>query len=154
MKRINILFSFAMVIMLFLGCSKNDDPNFADLLQGTWVNTMVNEQAVLTDETFTMEFKSDNTELYSSGFQLDENNKSWVENINYTYSINGNLINIDGVDVLGNTYHMIFNILSLNEDILTYSIQTFTLNGDLIANTNIYSCKKVTEDFSVEFTGI
>ena len=154
MKNIYTLISLAMLSLLFVGCEKDNDPNYEELLQGTWVNTMVNEQAVLTDETFTMEFKSDNTELYSSGFQLDDNNKSWLENSNYTYSISGSLITIDGTDMLGNTYHMVFNILSLNEDVLTYSIQTFMLNGELIANTNTYSCKKVNEVFSTEFTGI
>jgi len=154
MKKNIILLSLAIITMLFVGCEKDNDPNYGELLLGTWVNTMVNEQAVLTDATFAMEFSSGNTQLYASGFQLDENNRSWQENGNYNYSISGSLINIDGTDGLGNSYHMVFNILSLNDDILTYSIQTFTLNGEVIANVNTYSCKKVAEDFSAEFTGI
>jgi hypothetical protein len=154
MKIFNTLFILTLITILFSGCAKDDDPNYAELLKGTWANTMVNEQAVLTDATFIMEFKSDNTELYASGFQFDENNKSWQENSSYTYSISESLISIDGTDVLGDSYHMVFKILSLNHEILTYSVQTFTLNGDEIADTNTYACERVTNDFSTEFTGV
>lgn len=154
MKNFNLLFSLSLIAMLLGGCAKDDDPNYAELLQGIWVNTLVDDQPILTDATFTMEFSSDNTELYASGFQLDESNSSWQENSNYTYSISGNLINIDGVDELGNLYHMVFNILSLTEEMLSYSVQTFMLNGEAITDANTYACKKVTEDFSTEFAGI
>lgn len=158
MKNIKLNFTiiivFITISLAFVSCKKDNHPNYEELLQGTWVNTMVNEQPVLTDETFTMEFKAENTQLYSSGFQLDENNKSWLENSNFTYSISGSLIIIDGTDMLGNSYHIVYNILSINEYTLTYSVQTFTMNDEEIANTNIYSCKKVTEDFSTEFVGI
>lgn len=154
MKKINMLFILTLIPILFGGCAKDDDSNYAELLKGTWVNTMVNEQTVLTDATFIMEFKSDNTELYASGFQLDENNKSWQENSSYTYSINKNLISIDGTDVMGDSYHMVFKILSLNHEILTYSVKTFTVNGEVIADTDTYTCKKITNDFSTEFTGV
>ena len=154
MKKINLLISLALITILFGGCAKEDDPNYAELLKGTWVNTMVNDQAVLTDAKFSMEFKLDNTELYANGIQQDDNNKSWHENSNYTYSINGSIITIDGNDVLGNSYHMVFNILLLNQEELNYSVQTFELNGELITDAKTYTCEKVTQDFSAEFIGV
>lgn len=154
MKKLNMLFILSLTIIVFGGCAKDDEPTNADLLQGTWVNTMVNEQPVLTDATFIMKFNSDLTQLYAAGFQMNENNKSWHENSNYTYSVSSSLINIEGTDVLGNSYKMVFKIISLDQDTLTYSILTFLVNGEAIANTNTYTCKRVTNDFSTEFTGV
>jgi hypothetical protein len=154
MKTFNKLFTLALIALLFGGCAKDDDPNFAELLKGIWVNTLVNNQAVYTDETFIMEFKSDNTQLYASGFQLDENNKSWQENSSYTYSVSGSQMIIDGTDVLGNTIHLVFEILSLDQETLAYSIQTFTMNGEAVDDNETYTCKRVTDDFSTEFTGV
>ncbi|NLO69889.1 MAG: hypothetical protein GX102_02840 [Porphyromonadaceae bacterium] len=154
MRKLRILFSFALPALLFGGCTKDEEPNYAELLKGTWVNTLVNEQPVLTDATYVMEFKSDNTELYATGYQLDENNKSWRVSSNYTYNINGNLVYIDGTDVLGDSYRMVLKILSLKQEILTSSVQTFILNGEAITNTNTYSSQKVSDDYSDEFTGI
>lgn len=154
MRKLCILFSLALPALLFIGCTKDEEPNYAELLKGTWVNTLVNEQPVLTDATFVMELKSNNTELYACGFELDEYNKIWKENSKYTYSFSGNLISIDGTDEQGNSYNMAFEILTLNEEILAYSVQTLSMNGREIADSNTYSCKKVTNDFSTEFTGI
>lgn len=154
MKKINALFGLFLITMLVVGCKKEETPNYAQLLQGTWVNTMVNGQPILTDASFSMEFKADNTELYAIGFQLDENNKSWKENNNYTYSLSDNLIHIDGTDVLGNTFQMVFNIQSINEQLLTFSVSTFKVNGESIPDTKIYTCQKVVDDFSSVFTGV
>jgi len=154
MKKLNLLFILALIAMLFGGCAKDDDPNYAELLQGTWVNTLVNNQPVLTDASFAMEFKSDNTELYAIGIQVDENNKSWQENSNYTYSISGSLIAIDGTDELGNSMHMEFKIQSLNNETITYTVPNFSINGDVLSDANTYTCRRVSEDFSAEFVGV
>ncbi len=154
MKTLNLLFTLALIAILFGGCAKDDDPSYQELLKGTWVNTLVNNQAVLTDATFMMEFKSDNTQLYASGFELDENNNSWRENNTYTYSINGSQIIIDGTDVLGNITHLVFEIQSLDQENLTYKIQTFTMNGEAFDDNKTYTCKRVTDDYGTEFTGV
>jgi hypothetical protein len=154
LRKLSILFSLALPALLFGGCTNDEETNYAELIKGTWVNTLVNEQPVLTDAAYVMEFKSDNTELYATGYQLDKNNKSWRVSSNYTYNIKGNLVYIDGTDVLGDSYHMVLKILSLKQEILTSSVQTFILNGEAITNTNTYSCQKVSDDYSDEFTGI
>ncbi len=154
MNKSYILYSFALIAVVFCSCTKNNEPNYAELLKGAWANTMVNEQAIMTDNTFIMEFKSDNIQLYAVGYRLDDNNKGWRENNNYTYSINQNLISIDGTDGLEDNYHLVLNILSLEQDLLSYSVQTFSLNGEVIADTKTYTCQKITKDYSEEFTGV
>ncbi len=153
MKKTNIPFSLVLLTLLLFSCGKDEVPDYSELLLGTWVNTIANEQTVLTDSTFTMEFKSNNTELYAIGFKEDENNKSWHENSSYTYSISGNLISIDGIDVQENSYHMVFDILSIDDKTLTFLVPTFIVNGEVIANPNTFTCEKVTDDLSAEFTG-
>ena len=100
---------FVMAVFAVTSCDNNNEPsddNNAELIIGTWVNTMVNNQDVLTDATFVLEFKLDNTESHNIGIEIDENNKSWQENSANTYSVSGDMISIDGSDNLGNAIHM------------------------------------------------
>ncbi len=154
MRRRTLLFSLFISAVLFGGCTKDDEPNYAELLIGTWVNTSVNGQAVLTNETFVMELKPNHKELYAIGFQLDENNKRWEENINYTYSIVGDALIINGTDVQDNTIQIEFYIQSLTNETMTLTVPKFSINGTMSPNNNTYTFKKVTNDYSTAFTGI
>jgi len=152
----NILFFlafFAVISVVTSGCKKDSDPNYGELLLGTWINTHVNDESVLTDDTFILEFLSNQTEVYSIGIQLDENNKTWMENDAYTYAVQGDVIVIDGSDTFGSVYHMEFKIKSLDNQWLSYSVEKFTIDGEAFPNTNTYICSKVTDDFSSEITG-
>lgn len=154
MMKWTLLFSLVLSALLFGGCTKEDDPNYAELLKGTWVNTRVNDNPVLTDGTFVMEFKSDKTELYAAGFQLNENNKSWEENATYTYDIDGDRLSINGTDVLGNVTQIEFKIQAIHHETLTFTVSKFSVNGDELPNNNTFSCQKVTNDYSHEFAGV
>lgn len=154
MRRQRILLSLFIITLLFAGCTKDDEPNKAELLKGTWVNTLINGQALLTNDMFVMELKSDLTEMYAIGFQLDENNRSWEENSNYTYSIVGDTLIINGTDILDNTFHIVFYIQSLTHETLTMTVPEFKMNDTLLPNNNTYTFKRVTNDYSSAFTGI
>jgi len=145
---------FGIALVFITSCEWNDDPDNAELLTGTWVNTMLNDQEILTDATYVVEFKSDNTEIHAIGFQEDENNKYWQENTSFTYSVIGDTISINGFDVLENVFHMKFEIQSIDNSTITYSVPVFTINGDEILDENTYTCEKVINDLSAEFTGI
>jgi hypothetical protein len=152
-----ILFFFLSVLLI--ACSKNSslvEPQikYSELVIGKWINTLVNSDPILTDASFVMELRSDNIQLYATGFQLDDSNKTWKENYNYTYSINGDILIIDGTDVLNKTYHMEFKILTLDQSTLTYSVAAFLINGVAYPNSNMYTCKRSTDDFSEKFTGV
>ncbi|MDP3462384.1 MAG: hypothetical protein Q8S18_06320 [Bacteroidales bacterium] len=154
MKKNKMLFGFALIFILFNGCKKDKDPNYAELLKGTWVNTQVNGHEVLTDATFVMEFLSDNTEMYASGVQMDENNKSWQENSFFTYSVSGDMISITSNDEAGSLTQMKFKIQSIENGTITYTVPTFSINGIEFPDQNTYTCKKVTNDYNDAFTGV
>ncbi|MFA6617440.1 MAG: hypothetical protein WCT23_00010 [Candidatus Neomarinimicrobiota bacterium] len=153
MKKISMLLSLILIAILFSACTNDNDPDYAELLIGRWVNTMVNGREILTDDTFVMNLRSDNIQMYAIGLQEDENNKSWQENSNYTYSVIGDTICIDGF-AQGNTFHMKFEIQSIDNSTISYTVPIFAINGDMIPDEKTYTCEKVTIDFSTEFTGI
>jgi hypothetical protein len=154
MKSAKILMSFVLLSFLFIGCENDEDNTNAEFLTGLWVNTMVNNQNILTDAAFVMEFKTDNTEMYATGIHENENNKYWQENASYTYSVSGDRISIEGSDTQGNSYQMEFEIQSLDQETIVYTVPTFSINGDDIPDNDTYTCQRITEDFSAEFVGV
>ena len=144
----------AMVVpLIFLGCKKEVSPDYSALVPGTWVNTLVDDHAVLTDATFVMELRPDKVELYAIGFKLDANNKTWLESDKYTYSIIGNIIKIDGVGALGGNFHMEFKIRSADGTFLTFSVQKFTIDQVEYPDSKIYTCRKVKADLKSQIVG-
>jgi hypothetical protein len=158
MKKTNLFLSTIIasiaISLVFVSCEKDDNLNYSELLKGTWVNTMINDQAVLTDASFIMELRSDNTELYAIGILLDENNKSWQETTSNTYSVSGDMIIIDGSDELNNSKHLEFEIQTLDDKTLVYTVLVFTINGEVVSDENTYTFKKFTNDYSTDFTGV
>jgi hypothetical protein len=154
MKNFKIFTFLNMLIILLAGCEKDETTDYSKLVPGIWVNTLVNGQPVLTDATYVIELKTDNTEMYAIGFQLDENNFRWEENDSYTYTMNEDVIAINGTDVLGKSYYMEFKILSVDENTLKYSVPVFSIDGESFPNPNTYTCSKVSNDLSSQFTGV
>lgn len=148
-----ILLTGFIISFLFWGCKKEDEIDYASLILGSWVSTDVDNESVLTDASFAIEFRSDKTETYASGFVLDENNKTWIENENYTYTVNGNKIIIDGSDEIGSNFHMEFDILSVDQYTLKYSVSKFLVDDVEYPDTKIYINKKVKEDLTSQFVG-
>jgi len=139
--------------IFFTGC-KDEEKNYPELILGTWVNTHVNDEPILTDASFVSDFRSNLVEMYAAGVIMDDNNKTWSENENYSYKIEGNTIIIDGTDILENNYHMEFEILLLNESYLKYSVRKFTVNNVEYPDSKIYTNKNITTDYSEKFIGV
>ena len=151
----SILFAtLSMVLSLFTSCENENEPGTAQLLVGEWINTEIDQVPIVTDSKFVMGLRSDNHELYASGFLLDENNKSWEEGEAYTYSVQNDILTIDGKDALDKMFHIEFKILTLNQSVLTYSVQTVRIDGVSYPDSKIYTCKKITKESSQSFTGI
>lgn len=148
-----LLFVSILILILLWGCKKESKPDYASLLPGKWVNTQVDNKPVLTDDTFVVEYRSDLVEVYAKGFILDSNNRSWIVNDKYTYIVNGDLIIIDGVSDPGNRFHMEFRILYLDQEILTYSVTLFMIDGVEYPDPKIYTSTRVTTDLSSQFAG-
>jgi|GEM_PF-962449 len=149
----NTMFAGILIALFFSSCQQNET-DYAALLYGTWVNTMVDGDSILTDASYVLEFKLDQTELYASGFQLNDSNKTWLENTSYTYSVDDNIITIDGVDVLDKEYHMEFVIQSLDNDNLTYTVRQFLIDGVTCQDSKTYTCKRAENNDWDLFEGI
>lgn len=148
-----LLFLGILLSVLCAGCEK-DEVDYAGLLLGTWVNTQVNSVPVLTDASWVMELRADGIEFYAEGHQIDEDNKTWEENDQYNYSIEGKTLLIDGTDMLDRIFHMEFVIQSVNQTTLIYSVKYFSIDDVEYPDSKVYTCRKATADYSNQFTGI
>lgn len=149
----NLMFAVLVLTALFYGC-KNENEEYSELIIGKWVNTHVNDEPIQTNSSFVSEFRTDLVEMYATGIVLDQNNKTWSENENYKYRIEGKKIIIDGTDVLEDEYHMEFEIISLDENYFKYSITKFLINGVEYPNENTYTDKKVKNNHKPKFVGV
>lgn len=136
------------------GCKENDNNEMPSLLIGKWINTQVSGSDILTDNVFFMQLRNDQTQLFAKGFDLDATNRAWMENSKYTFSSDGSTISINGTDVLGKKYKMQFNIMTLDDTQLKYSVKSFTIDGVSFPDTNTYTCRRITSDYSSQFVGV
>lgn len=151
--RIKTILATTLLTLMFWGCT-HDRTNYARILEGTWINTAVDHKPILTDATYVCQFRPDKVEVYAFGAQLDINNKSWVENDSYTYSVKGKTITIEGTDVLGKFYHMEVDIISMTQDSFSTSVKAFIVNGVDRPDPKIYSYKRITSDDRNQLLGI
>ncbi len=154
MKPLKTLGMLSLIIFLLSACKKDETSRNDELILGMWINTLINDQPVLTDNTFVIELKPDKTQLYATGFHLDENNSRWEEHSSYIYTIIDDKITINGSDVLGKQFYMEFKREALDAKTLKYSVPVFTIDGEYFPDNNTYTCIKITTDLRNRFTGI
>jgi hypothetical protein len=148
------LFLSGMIISLLLfGCQKDETSDYASLILGSWINTQVDNEAILTDKSYALEFRADHVEIFASGYVIDANNKTWIENDQYTYSVTGKKIIIDGSNEAGSLFHMEFEIRSIDQNTLVYSVSKFTVDNVEYPDNKTYTSRHVTEDFADQFAG-
>ncbi len=143
-----------LIPLLLTGCINEEEIDYESLIKGKWINILVDYQPILTDAAFYCEYKSDKTQIYSIGYKTDENNKNWIENDGYTYSVKKNQITVDGPDKNGDVFHMVFEILLIDETYMTYKVKEFSINKKDLPDAKVYTCKRVTEDLSEKLKGI
>lgn len=151
MKR--LFFPLLMLVILATACKKEEDKDYASLILGSWINTQIDNQALLTDASFVMEFRTDKVEFYASGYQLDSDNKTWLESENFTYSVNGKTISIGGTDNLNKVFNIIFEIQSVDDKTLSYSVTKFMIDNVDYPDSKIYTCTRPLTDLSSQFVG-
>lgn len=145
-----------LAILLFsviLSCKKEEENDYAAMVIGKWVNTHVNDITVLTDEAFAFEYRTDKAQTYASGNILDANNKTWIENNSFTYSVNGKKITVVGANQFGNTFNMEFEIIYADQQTLKYSVTKFLVDNVEYPDPNTYTNKKITVDMKSQFVG-
>ncbi len=148
-----LLCAAIFLFVLAAGCKKNTEPDYGSLILGTWVNTHTNNTPILTDASFVIGFRSDKIEAYASGVKLDSLNKTWIENNNFRYSVDGNRITIDGYNEAGNKFHMEFIILNADQQTLSYSVSRFMIDNVEFPDNKTYTCKRITTDLGSPLIG-
>lgn len=152
MNKIIFLGTLAFLLFLIVSCEK-ENPN-VELIRGLWVNSIVDGNLVLTDYASVIEFKENNIEMFARGSYIDENNEKWEECDDYTYSVKGDVITVNGTDTQGRNVHMECKIISLNNEILTYSVIKFVRDGIEKPDARIYTFNKVTQNLNSQFVGL
>lgn len=147
------ILTLMMILPLYWSCQKNDTTDYSTMLLGTWVNTIVDNQLIPTNTTFVMQLRSDKVELYANGNTVDKDNKTWIENDKYSYSVSANVITIDGVGALGGSFHMEFKIRSVDALTLCFSVSKFMIDNVEYPDPKIYTLKKVITDPGKQFVG-
>ncbi len=157
MKNLFILASLAGFLCLFNGCSDDDDNvtnNYPELAIGKWVVTNIDGITPLTDSLFCMELRSDKAEIYSIGTRIDANNSKWVEGDNYIYTINNDIITINGIDQLNKTVTVELKIQELTSTTFTYSVKSYVYDGISTPDSHVYTCKKASVDYATQIIGV
>lgn len=151
MKR--LLFAVMAVSSLLWGCQKDDGCDYSQILLGTWINSQVDAEPVLTDKVFTMQFRNDGVEVYSTGYELDANNKKWIENDKFTYKVKGKSIIIEGPGAVSGQFYMEFEIVSIDAENLIYRVPVFKIDNVAYPDTKLYSMRRVKENLEAKFVG-
>jgi len=148
----NIFLWLAISSVLFVACSKTEQPDYESLLKGVWINTVVDQQQVETDNVFVMEFAGDK-EYYSAGMKISDSSKKWFDRQVYDFETEGKLIKIAGKDNSGNDMAMEFEIRTIDSLNLSYKVNSFKVNGTEYPDDKIYVCKKANQNLNESFVG-
>ncbi len=144
------------IFFMLAGCSDDDTDDLIQLeekIRGMWVNTHVDDEPVLTNEAFMTDYHADFSQLYAIGLNIDQDNRAWFENTNYTYSVEEEMIIVEGPDVFGDEFYMEFDIHEIDDEHMRYTVPTFTINGESHPDPHTYTLEKVTDDHLEDLQG-
>lgn len=153
------LFVFALVTLtLFAGCRhpKPDDhaPLLSDLMMGKWVNTKVDDKLVLTDDAFVLQFRNHQIHVFSDGYVIDEENKTWTENDHYKYSVSDKVITIHETSNNEESKYIELLVSKVSQNAITYNVQKYICNGVEIVDHKKYDIERITSDISGALLGV
>ncbi len=150
----------AAVWVVWIGCADHDaqptgtQTDYRQRLVGTWVNTQLNDQPLPTDSSFVMDLRPSGVEMYAVGLRLDADNRAWRENDDYTWSVQDNVIAIDGKDTIGKTYHIEFRVGAWADTAMAMGVQAFAVDGTSYPNANTYTMHKVQATYADSLVGV
>lgn len=151
MKKIHVFLGIALVFLT--ACSKFKDEPYNERIEGSWINTFIDGQFVPTNQVFTMRFTKEGAQYYSAGYQLDGNNRTWLDGTLFSYKVVNNDLFIEGSNVYGDFYEMVFTLAHSNDEKLEYTVSSFKVNGTEYPDNKTYTCKKISSDLHDSFVG-
>ena len=148
-----IIYYGLISLALLLGCNA-DENEYAELLVGKWLFTEMNGQAIMTDDASYIDYRANGVQVFANGYQLDENNKTWVESDKYNYKIIDHIITVEGADANGKQNYIEIEILSINDKPPTQKTKKYLIDNVDYIETDSYTYKRVSNDLSAQFAGV
>lgn len=146
--------TLGICLLLTAGCKKEVHPDYETLLIGTWINSAIDGNVVKTDNAFVCDLRADKSGLYALGVDINDDNKLWIENDDFSYSIDGDEVTIEGTDVLNRSIKIEIEIKSISATEFTGTFDQFKVDGVNYSNSKIYTFKKLTTNYSAQFVGV
>ena len=141
-------------LLLTNSCKKEVQSDYAALLPGTWINSAVDGNTVKTNSAFICDLHTDMSGLYALGVDINDDNNIWIENKDFSYSIEDNEVTIQGTDVLNRSIKIEIEIESMTETEFTGTFNKFKVDGVNYSDSKEYTFKKLTTDYSAQFVGV
>ncbi|MDR2980171.1 MAG: hypothetical protein LBV02_07015 [Bacteroidales bacterium] len=141
--------SLLFLILALAGCNRNKTDYKAEI-QGKWICHEINYLFIPSTEFFVMEFRNDNTQFHAQAYDSHlAVGAEWMENSNYTYTVDEDMISLQGTNPLGQSVDLSMKIKRVGFNYLDYQeIKTVIDGQDLTAN-RIFSLYKM-NDIRVE----
>lgn len=136
---------------------KVDQPpvtDYSSMILGTWINTEIDGNVGLTDQSFMLKFDASLMETYAQGYTFEGDNQLWKESNNYIYAVDKNIITINGIDALGQSSFIELNISNIQNGMMTYTVQKLEINGTAITDNKTYVFRQETANHQDAIKGV
>jgi len=155
MKRITAL--FIVLFFLFLSCKQKI--NYNEDIQGEWLcqeimNPSTKPLIIPTNNAFVVRFNNDASLCFSKGYELSNSNeKRWMENKNFTYTIEENKLLVKGRNTLGQEVDLSLTIEQLTSKALTCKENYYKINGEEKGEERTFYFTKIYKDYTQKIIG-
>lgn len=150
-KLMIVLFATAGVV----ACTESKDIKVLQELQGTWVGLAEDGSTYATDSIFSVIFNTDMSCSIGRGAVDTEGGMQWQVDVNYTYSVDADVLTIRSTSDNDQTVYMKGSIDYLSEVEFLYNISQYTIDGVNQSDIYQYSLESANDTFLYTvFTGI
>jgi hypothetical protein len=149
-----LLFLLISIMLLTMTACNNDNTDYSNLIIGKWLCEHIDGEEVVTNDMFFAELTDKNVQVYGDIFTIENNHSEWMESANYTYSVANNVVTVIGTNPLGLSTTLVFEIQSIDDENMTYTVNTLNIDNPAIEDNHIYTCTKINADYSSNIAGI
>ena len=115
-------------LCVFISC-KPKTPDYAEEIKGKWLCQEINNLVIPSDDAFVIAFQNNGNELYGQGYTLNDNEEKWWFENNFSYSVDKDVISVNGINPLGETVNLSLTIKNVTSNTLDYVENSTVING-------------------------